>query len=168
MTALICNADRPEFLEPMPLYVCQTRELCYLGNVVCGEGGICAACEDAEDQHGKRTMMERKKCCRGCWGPYWESSAGRVVCSCDAEPERMAQEDYDNEAEEPTYKEEFCEGCGCEMGGGGSCRDCVYEMDEKFAEKQMKKGRSCTSCGHEVKPTEVGGRCACDRVTDGR
>ena len=162
MTAMICNAERPEFLEPMPLYVMKEATLCYLCNAVCGEAGLCAPCEDAEDQHGKRAMMERKKCCRGCWGPYWVADGGRVVCSCDAEPEVMAQEEEDED--EATYEDDFCMGCGIQLSACEStyCNGCVCDMDENFKEKEMKKGRGCTSCGHKFKQTAWGIRCGCD------
>lgn len=38
--------------------------------------------EDAETQRGLRLQMARRKPCRGCWGPYRENAAGRIVCDC--------------------------------------------------------------------------------------
>ncbi len=69
-----------------------------------------------------------------------------------------------------TYEECFCEGCGIlnTTSAHDYCHDCLCDMDEKFAKKQMKKGRSCTNCGHKFKETEVGVRCACELLTHGR
>jgi hypothetical protein len=51
-----------------------------------GTGPAADEDEDAEDQWGKRMMIERKKCCRGCWGPYWINAEDRAVCACEEEP----------------------------------------------------------------------------------
>lgn len=49
--------------------------------------------EDAETQRGLRSLMERRKPCRGCWSHYRENTAGRIVCDCtEAEESEELQE----------------------------------------------------------------------------
>jgi hypothetical protein len=38
--------------------------------------------EEAENQRGLRSQMERKKPCRGCWSHYREDESGHIVCDC--------------------------------------------------------------------------------------
>lgn len=61
-----------------------TDKKCFMceKGVAGGDEDLCTTCEEAENQRGLQSLMERKKPCRACWGPYRQSVSGRITCDC--------------------------------------------------------------------------------------